>query len=109
MPSSWNVEEKPKSQHYLKRELPPGVIRNMARFRTSSHYLKVETDRWKRPKVPWKDRVCDVCDLGLVQDEHHVISECCDEAFLNARLNYHNLISQSENRMIALPFLDEQP
>jgi hypothetical protein len=81
----------------------------MARFRTSSHYLKVETDRWKRPKVPWKDRVCGVCDLGLVQDEHHVIFECSDEALLNARLNHHNLISQSENRMIPLHFLMNNP
>ena len=109
MSSSWNVEEQPQIQHYLKRELPPRVIRNMARFRTSSHYLKVETDRWKRPKVPWKDRVCDLCDLGLVQDEHHVIFECCDEALLNARINYHNLISQSENRMIPLHFLMNNP
>jgi hypothetical protein len=69
----------------------------------------VETDRWKRPKVPWKDRVCDLCDLGLVQDEHHVIFECCDEALLNARINYHNLISQSENRMIPLHFLMNNP
>jgi hypothetical protein len=47
-----------------------------------------------------EDRVCDFCDLGLVQDEHHVIFECSDEALLDAILNYHNLISQSENRMI---------
>ena len=51
MSSSWNVEEQPQIQHYLKREIPPRVIRNMARFRTSSHYLKVETDRWK-PEGP---------------------------------------------------------
>ncbi len=81
----------------------------MARFRTSSHHLKVETDKWKRPKVPWKDRVCDLCDLGLVQDELRVIFECRDEALLDARLNYQNLISQSENRMIHLHFLMNYP
>ncbi len=42
MSSSRNVEEKPQTQHYLQREHPTRMIRNMARFRTSSHYLKVE-------------------------------------------------------------------
>ena len=38
-----------------------------------------------------------------------MVFECCDEALLNARINYHNLVSQSENRMIPLHFLMNNP
>ena len=91
--------------NYLIRDLPHKVERNMSRFRTSSHYLKVETDRWKRPIVPWKDRVCHLSDYGTVQDEHHVVFECTDEALLDSRRKYQSLISQSENKMIPLHYL----
>ncbi len=59
----------------------------MARFKTSFQYLKVETDGWLRPTVPWKDRVSALRDLGLVKDEHCVIFERRDGAHLNARLH----------------------
>jgi hypothetical protein len=49
MSSSWSVEEKIYIQHYHIRDLPHRVIRNMARFRTSSHYLYVETDKVEAP------------------------------------------------------------
>ena len=109
MSTSWDLGEKPDMHHYLKRDLPHRVIRNMARFRTSSHYLKVETDRWKRPKVPWKNRVCDLCDLGVVQDEHHVVFEYRDEVLLNARHKFQNIISQSEDRMVPMQYLMNNP
>ncbi len=38
-----------------------------------------------------------------------MIFECSDEALLNARLSYQNLISQPENRMIPLHFLMNNP
>ena len=109
MSTSWDLGEKPDMHHYLKRDLPHRVIRNMARFRTSSHYLKVETDRWKRPKVPWKNRVCDLCDLGVVQDEHHVVFECREEVLLNARHKFQNIISQAEDRMVPMQYLMNNP
>ena len=83
--------------NYLIRFLPHKVVRNMYKFRTSSHYLKVETNtgRWKRTIVLGKDRVCHLCDSGTVQDEHHVVFECTGEALLNVRIKYQNVISQS--------------
>ena len=51
------------------------VLRDMSRFRTSAHHLRVETGRWERPLLLWQQRVCDLCDLGAVQDEQHVLLE----------------------------------
>ena len=69
----------------------------MSRFITSSHYLKVETVRWIRPIVPWKDRVCHLCDFETVEEEHRVVFEFYDEAVLESRKKYQTLISQYES------------
>ena len=100
MSSSWEECGKPEMPPYLIRDLP----RDMALFRTSYHYLKVETDRWKRPIFPWNYRVCFVCDSGTVQDRR-VVFECNEEALLNSRRRYLNLIFQSESKMIPLQYL----
>ena len=64
---------KPQIPQYLRNQnIPTDVVRSVARFRTSSHYLKVETDRWGSPPRPWADRICTLCDLSSVQDEMHV-------------------------------------
>ena len=65
----------------------------------------METDRWKRPIVSCWDQVCYQSDFGTVQDEHHVVFECTDEALLNSRSKYRSLISQSECKMIPLHYL----
>ena len=46
---------------------------SFSRFRTSSHWLKVETGRWSR--TAREDRLC-TCDLNEVQDERHLIESC---------------------------------
>ncbi len=58
--------------------LPLTVKRSncLARCRLSSHRLKVETGAWSRPAVPYEQRLCDLCDLGAVQNEHHIIFQC---------------------------------
>ena len=42
----WAEGERPPLPNYLRQKLPKAVIRDMARFRTSSHRLRVETGRW---------------------------------------------------------------
>ena len=44
------------------------------RIRLQSHYLKVETDRWKIPPIPYENRIC-FCNNG-VQNEKHIIESC---------------------------------
>ena len=53
------------------------------KLRLSSHNLAVERGRWTR--VPRERRLCQLCDLGEVQDEHHVLSRCPATADVRAR------------------------
>lgn len=46
----------------------------MARFRLSCHHLAVETGRWHNIHID--DRKCNMCTMGSVQDEHHVLFVC---------------------------------
>ena len=50
----------------------PNVVRSMARFRTSSPYLRVETGRFSGVRYP--QRVCEHCGMG-VEDEWHAASQ----------------------------------
>ena len=40
-----------------------------ARFRISSHNLRIETGRHEKPKIPSEDRTCLKCNLNEVEDE----------------------------------------
>ena len=62
------------------------------RFRTGSHYLKIETGRWSR--IQREDRLCD-CVNGGVQDERHVIEDCGH--LEQIRQNYQQLDFTLEN------------
>jgi len=72
----WTLDQRPPLPRYLGISLPSEVMRNMSRFRVSSHCCKVGTGRYERPRVAWSDRKCDRCDMGRVQDELHVLMEC---------------------------------
>ncbi len=37
------------------------------------HSLRVETDRWLRPKPPREQRVCRHCPMQAVEDEQHFL------------------------------------
>ena len=61
---------------YLDHYLPKTLYCNIARFRLSSHNLKIELGRHKRPYVPASERLCEKCNLNLVEDEHHCLMVC---------------------------------
>lgn len=65
---------KPALPAYLIYAMPRKVVTSMARFRTSSHQLGVETGRWQN--IARQDRRCNLCDSNAVQDEMHVLMEC---------------------------------
>ena len=54
---------------------------SIARFRTSSHILRIETDRYKRPKPPVEDRTCIYCNNGQIDDESHFLLSCRSNSF----------------------------
>ena len=47
--------------------------RNITRLRISCHPLAVETGRYNKPKTPIGQRLCEHCDLGQIENEHHMI------------------------------------
>ena len=45
-----------------------------ARLVTSSHRLRVETGRWDKPvAIEYKDRKCQLCNPGDIEDEYHFV------------------------------------
>ena len=94
----WEEERKPPLPEYLKCVLPKDVVRDMARFRTSSHRLSIETGRWQRPvPIPVSDRVCGLCKSGAVQDEEHILLDCA--ALSGIRSRYAGLVDACEGDM----------
>ena len=76
----------------------PRLSLDVARFRTSSHRLRVETGRWEG--VPWRERVCLACGTGAIQDEKHVLMDC--SAFQDYRERLHNLFAEHDYDMASL-------
>ena len=73
MYKSFKVELKP--EPYL--HLPHKNYRIMiARFRTSSHHLAIETGRHTKPLTPKNLRLCNFCQKGDIEDEHHALLVC---------------------------------
>ncbi len=58
--------------------LPWLVVRDVARFRTSSHDLRVATGRFTG--LPFKLRDCIHCRKGRVDTEHHLLFDCVSTA-----------------------------
>ena len=84
----WGGEGRPQLPWYLSEKLPDDVMRNVARVRTSSHRLAVETGRWNN--TPWRERWCTLCETGCIQDEKHVLLEC--SALEGVRNRYTELV-----------------
>ena len=97
------MNEKPPLPAYLKCGIPKDVWRDVARFRTSSHHLSIETGRWRRPvPTPLSERICNLCDSGAVQDEQHVLLECNFSLFVALRSRYSSLLESCEGDMNTL-------
>ena len=48
----------------------------LTKLRLSSHKYLVERGRWLKPKLPYIDRKCTLCNIPDIQDEYHV-TLCC--------------------------------
>ena len=51
-----------------------GLRRELARIRTGSCDLRIETGRWTREQV--QDRLCCICAQEVVETEGHFLLEC---------------------------------
>ena len=52
------------------------IKRDYIKFRTSSHFLMVETGRYSRPKIKRENRTCTLSNTKEVEDEGHLIFNC---------------------------------
>ena len=50
--------------------------RNFTQLRISAHKLQSEIGRYTRPKTPWAERLCLLCNTNSVEDELHFLTEC---------------------------------
>ena len=62
------------------------LFTKIARFRTSSHNLRIETGRHHKPIIPAPNRICDKCTLNNVEDEIHCLIVCPGNDTLRANL-----------------------
>ncbi len=67
---------------YFKQEIYLSEIKDyryiiaLARFRISSHNLKIETGRYSKPKLEVNLRKCIYCDSHETEDEVHFLNKC---------------------------------
>ena len=87
-------------EKYLKHVSNPSDRSNLARFRTSSHKLRIEYGRYTVPKTPIAERLCTQCSLNAVEDECHFLMICPKYVAQRARITKHlnsnkNIASQT--------------
>ena len=69
--------------------IPFAQVKQLMRFRTGAHHLRVETGRWLKPRLP-RSLTEGLSKMHLagstVEDEYHVLFEC--PAYHRIRLKY---------------------
>ena len=63
-------------ENYLVAEKNFKRRQHMAKLRISSHPLRIESGRYCRPPLPRESRICQYCNLGVVEDEEHFLIDC---------------------------------
>lgn len=61
---------------YLSLNIHKSLYCHIARFRLSSHNLRIELGRHKRPFIPAEERLCEKCRVVEVEDEYHCLMVC---------------------------------
>ena len=64
----------------------------ISRWRLSNHTLKIETQRYTRPKTPRNERVCSFCNT--LEDEQHVVFDC--PLYHNIRRKYEPTLTNKQ-------------
>ena len=59
---------------YITKINSPTIRKTISKFRLSDHKLKIETQRYQRPKLNPDQRICTTC--GETEDELHCIVRC---------------------------------
>ncbi len=56
--------------------LPYHLRKSISRIRCSNHSLAIEKGRHTNPKTPREDRLCQLCDQQVIEDEEHFLLNC---------------------------------
>jgi len=86
---------------YLRATMPRRRLTALTRFRTSSHRLRVETDRYLPLRPVREARTCRLCDSGCVEDEQHVTFGCQHTALQQLRGAYPSLFEGNDGHNLA--------
>ena len=95
-----------KNNHYFESYLNINNFehrRAIAKIRTSSHKLEVETGRWRG--VSRDQRICKNCTLNKVEDENHFLFEC--GMHVTERKELYNMIKAKIN--VDIPHIPSHP
>ena len=65
-----------KTEQYIKVSMSRMERRTMALLRSGTLPIAIETDRYSRPPTPVDDRLCDLCDMEVVENEKHFFLDC---------------------------------
>ena len=66
-----------KLENYLMHTKNINHVLALAKFRISSHNLRIETGRYTKPaKTPINERICLFCSSQAIEDEIHFIISC---------------------------------
>ena len=72
---------RPPRQHarsLLNIPVSASCMKQFLRFRMGCHRLPRDEGSWARPKVPRIERVCQLCSVGALGDEQHLVFECAE-------------------------------
>lgn len=95
---------------YLQQLMPLRSRWDLSRFRTSSHYLRIEIERHigrGRHCLPREQRTCRFCISGAVEDEHHMVFECANPCFVQLRQDYASVFESGPSTLFS--FLAQPP
>ena len=75
-----------KLENYLTSKLSRNMTVEMAKLRTSTHNLLIETGRYCRPVIPSSERKCKMCASRAIEDEIHFVVQCTAYTEMRKRL-----------------------
>ena len=97
------IKKAPSTERYVANITAVGGRRVMAGLRMGCLPLAVETGRYTR--VPYRQRVCQLCDRGEVEDQCHFLAIC--PAFRHLRLKLFNYCHYKSTNFYHLTLQDK--
>ena len=95
-------------QHYLTVSLQGRRRAALAQLRTGSHCLRVETGRWRGPRLERALRVCRACQGGEVEDAAHMVLRCPHHQLVSLREHFGELFGWEGAEQTLAQFLGQQ-